>query len=51
MTKTIIVAFRHLGQKCRKCDIELELNETVIATRGVNRTNYYHEKCHLQLYI
>jgi len=50
MTKTIIVAFRHIGQICKKCEKELVLNTTVIATRGVNRTRYYHEDCYNKLF-
>jgi len=50
MTKTIIVAFRHLGQVCHKCEKDLVLDTTVIAKRGVKRTNYYHESCFEKLY-
>jgi len=51
MVKNIIVAFRHIGQKCRKCEIDLVLEQEVIATRGVNKTNYYHKDCYNKLFI
>jgi len=50
MTKTIYVAYRHIGLKCRKCEIELVLEQEVIATRGVNKTNYYHKDCYSKLF-